>query len=364
MNKQLNQLSICVVNYNGREYLPACLNAILFACPDPREIIVVDNASEDSSADLVARDFPQVKLVRLPENLGPGAARNVAYAQSAGVYVLFVDNDVRVTGRCVQNLLLALLDHSETAVAMPRVCYADRTDTIQYDGAGCHPIGLMTLYNQNVPVGDAETSVRFMHSVVTACILIDKSTLGMSEPFDESFFFNYEDHDFGFRCSLSGRRIISVPAAVCYHGPGTEGLSYRKNGTYTDRRVYYLIRNRWQILLKDYQLRTLVVLSPILILFEICQFGGMVAKGWGVQWLKSAWWIVTHLPRILHKRREVQRTRRLSDMGLFDICPLPLTDALAGGRWTRRAISFLDNAILGYLRLINPAPRQQVGNRE
>jgi len=364
LNTLLRQTSICVVNYNGRDYLPACLEAILATCPDSREIIVVDNASDDSSADQVARDFSQVKLVRLPENLGPGAARNVAYAESAGAYVLFVDNDVRLTAGCVQNLLQALVDHPDAAVAMPRVCYADRTDTIQYDGAGCHPIGLMTLYNQNVPAADAEMSTRFMHSVVTACIMVVKGKLRMTELFDESFFFNYEDHDFGFRCSLSGRRIIRAPDAVCYHGHGTEGLSYRKDGTYTDRRVYYLIRNRWQILLKDYQLRTLVVLSPVLMLFEIFQFGGMMAKGWLAQWLKSAWWIVTHLPSILQKRKEVQRTRRQMDMELFDIVPLPLTDEMAGGRWMRHAISFLDSAILGYWRLIRPAPRQQVHNRE
>lgn len=364
MNELLQQLSICIVNYNGRQYLPACLDAILTTCPDRREIIVIDNASEDSSADLVARDFPEVKLIRLPRNLGPGAARNAAYAESSGAYVLFVDNDVRVAELCARNLLLAILRDSETAVAMPRVCYANRPDTIQYDGAGCHPVGLMTLYHQDMPLSDTETSERFMRSVVTACILVDKSALGMSEPFDESFFFNYEDHDFGFRCSLSGRLIVSVPAALCYHGAGTAGLSYRERGVYTNRRAYYLIRNRWQILLKDYQLRTLFVLSPILILFEIFQLGGVVAKGWAVQWLKSAWWIVTHLPEILHKRRAVQQTRKLDDMEMFDIVPLPFTAEMAGGRVSRYAIRWLDKVILSYCRLIQSPPPPRVHNHD
>ena len=353
----MKQLSICVINYNGQEYLPDCLNAILAACPDRREIMVVDNASQDSSGDLVTRDYPQVKFIQLPENRGPGAARNVAYAESEGAYVLFVDNDVRITAGCVQTLLQVIRNNAGTAVAMPRVCYADRVDTIQYDGAGCHPTGLMTLYNQNVSVADAGTAKRFMHSVVTACILVDRQALGMHEPFDESFFFNYEDHDFGLRCSLAGRRIISVPAALCYHGAGTEGLSYREKGTYTNRRMYYLIRNRWQILLKDYQLRTLFTLSPILILFEIFQFSGMVARGRTLQWLKSAGWIVEHLPQILQKRRQVQQTRKVNDIELFDIAPLPFTVDMAGGRLTRLAIRFLDKTILSYWRLIHPAPR-------
>jgi GT2 family glycosyltransferase len=222
----------------------------------------------------------------------------------------------------------------------------------------------MTLYNHNVAIADAGTSERFMHSVVTACILVDKGELRMGEPFDESFFFNYEDHDFGIRCSLSGHRIISVPAALCYHGGGTEGLSYRKGGAYTDRRMYHLIRNRWQILLKDYQLRTLFVLSPMLLLFEIFQLGGLVAKGWGVQWLKSAWWIFRHLPEILQKRHIVQQSRKVADMELFDIVPLPLTDRMAGGRLSSTAIRLLDRVLLSYWKLIHNVPWKRVHSRD
>ena len=75
LEDQLKQLSICIVNYNGCEYLPACLNSVIAACPIRQEIIVVDNASDDASVDLITREFPQVKLIRFSENLGPGAAR-------------------------------------------------------------------------------------------------------------------------------------------------------------------------------------------------------------------------------------------------------------------------------------------------
>ena len=364
MEDYLKHVSICIVNYNGREYLPACLDAVLATCSGVYEIIVVDNASRDSSADLVARNYPQVKLVKLSENLGPGAARNVAWAKSSGSQVLFIDNDVRLTEGCVERLLETLGSHPDAAVAMPRICYAARPDTIQYDGAGCHPTGLMTLHNHNVAITDAGTSTQYMHSVVTACILVDRKMLGMDQPFDESFFFNYEDHDFGLRCSLSGRRIISVPAALCYHESGTEGLSYRENGSYTNRRAYYLIRNRWLILLKNYQLRTLVILSPVLVLFEIFQLIGLTVKGWGMEWLNSVWWIIVNLPGILRKRRVVQKTRMVADMELFEMVPLPLTDRMAGGRITRAGISFLDRTIFSYWKLIQPARQQRGYSRD
>ena len=83
----------------------------------------------------------------------------------------------------------------------------------------------------------------------------------------------------------------------------------------------------------------------------------MVARGRTLQWLKSAGWIVEHLPQILQKRRQVQQTRKVNDIELFDIAPLPFTVDMAGGRLTRLAIRFLDKTILSYWRLIHPAPR-------
>jgi hypothetical protein len=360
----MRQLTICVVNYNGQPYLPSCLDALLETCPVRREIIVVDNASEDGSAEMVAGSYPEVRLIRLSENLGPPVARNAGYAASLGAYVLFVDNDIRVSEGCVQNLLLSILHNPAAAVAMPRVCYLDETNTIQYDGAGCHPAGLMILHNNNVPLIDAGNSERFVGSVVSACILVDKQRLGMVSPFDESFFFNYEDHDFGLRCSISGRKILSVPAALCHHGTGTKGLSYRNRSRYPRRRVYFLIRNRWLILLKNYQLSTLFVLSPILVLYEVVQLAGVASKGWAGEWLKSASWIVAHIPEILRKRRCVQQARQINDMCIFEMDHLPFTDEISSSRVARGMVGLLDHAITGYWKLIRPARTHRACNHE
>jgi hypothetical protein len=60
-----------------------------------------------------------------------------------------------------------------------------------------------------------------------------------------------------------GAEILSVPKALCYHGDGTAGLSIRQVGSYSSMRVLCLIRNRWQLILKNYSLRALIVLSPL-----------------------------------------------------------------------------------------------------
>lgn len=356
----MTDVSVCVVNFNGRHCLPACLDALGASSMSVSEIIVVDNASTDGSAEIIEQSYRGVKLIRREENRGPPVARNVGFSVAQSQRVLFIDNDVSVAPDCIERLS-ATMDETRAAVVMPRVCYAQRRDIIQYDGANCHPLGLMVLSNQDRPVAQADSSVRFMNSVVTACILVDRAHLTMPELFDEDFFFNYEDHDFGLRCSVAGAKIASAPEALCYHGSGTDNLSFRAGGAYARRRVYCLIRNRWLILLKIYRLRTLIVLLPVLFTYELFQFVGVTARGWLGQWLAASWWVLTHARQIRRKRRSVQATRRRDDFPLFEAGPLPFTSTLTRGRLERVAIGALDRLILGYWRLIRPI-RSRFGN--
>jgi hypothetical protein len=92
-------LTVCIVNWNTRSYLRECL-ASLIAFPaggdEGMEIIVVDNASSDASADMVAEEFPEVVLVRSAENLGYAEANNVALKRASGDLLLLLNPDVRV----------------------------------------------------------------------------------------------------------------------------------------------------------------------------------------------------------------------------------------------------------------------------
>ncbi len=359
----MTALSVCVVNYNGRDCLASCLDALSASSVPADEVLVVDNASTDGSASLIERADSDARLIRLDDNRGPPAARNRGFDAARGRYVLFVDNDVDVAPACIGHLLDAMHAHA-AAVAMPTVCYAHRPDVIQYDGASWHPLGLMILENEGRPLAVPGRRIRTISSVVTACLLVDRQRLKLPDPFDETFFFNYEDHDFGLRCSVSGGRIVSVPAAICYHGSGTKGLSYRPgDGNYAERRVYYLIRNRWLILLKVYRVRTLLALLPALLVYEIFQLAGVTARGWLRQWLAAVTWVLGHGGEIRRRRRTVQASRTADDFGLFADGPLPFTPGLARGRLERAALAIVDRVALGYWKLLKPVvSRRRSGN--
>jgi GT2 family glycosyltransferase len=225
--------TLCIINYNGARILPSALSAAAAIADRFAAIIVIDDCSTDGSVELVRRDFPSVRLILQTANKGPGAARNAGMQASDSDLILVMDNDVTLTGDCVSHLLAALEQHPRAVIAAPAVIYAHRRDTIQYDGAECHCLGVQTLLDEDRPIAAVDGTVRRVGSLVSCCFLIDRSRLESMELFDESFFIYFEDHDFGVRMRAMGAEVLSVPRAQCFHGTGTEGLSIRQLGTYS-----------------------------------------------------------------------------------------------------------------------------------
>jgi GT2 family glycosyltransferase len=343
-------ITLCLVNFEGAHYLPKALEA---AQPHAQfsEILVVDNASTDDSVSLLRGRYPHVRILQLDRNLGPAGARNAAYAAVRSDLILFQDNDVQLTPDCVALLYAALRQSPGTLLVAPRVLYAQNPELVQYDSADCHFLGLMITRNANRLAALADQQQTSTTSLVTSCFLFDRSRWDSATLFDESFGFNYEDHDFGVRACTRGHQLLVEPRARVLHAGGTPGLSYRPGGQVHSARVYYLIRNRWYILTKVYAARTLFVLAPILLLYEFSQLVGALSKGWGGSWLAAVGDYWRELPRLLRDRRGVQTCRRIGDRSLLKGGPLPLTSAVRATRTERIALGALQGVVTGYWRI-------------
>jgi GT2 family glycosyltransferase len=338
--------TLCVINFNGAKVLPQTLSAACALQERFAAILLVDNGSQDDSLALVERDFGSVTIIRLKENRGAGGARNEGLRAAPTDLILFVDNDVRITTACIDRLSAALAGHPHAALAAATIVYAHRPDTIQYDGAECHFLGLQRLLDEDVPLAGAPPVTRKVGSLSTCCFMADRSRIPIGVEFDETYFYIFEDHDFGVRVRLLGAEVLSLSDAPCYHGMGTEGLSIRQIGGYSTKRVYYLIRNRWLLLLKVFSLRTLLILAPILVFYECAQFLIVLKKGWFVQWWRAVVWMFVNLPETLEKRRHIQRFRRVPDRQLLVGGGAPFRAELATGKFERYARAALD-VILG-----------------
>jgi GT2 family glycosyltransferase len=340
--------SLCIINYNGELCLRNSLACAVGQREKFAEILVIDDASQDRSEQIVRESFPVVKLVALESNRGPAAARNAGFKAASSDRILFVDNDVSLSDDCVDRLMEALDDNPSAVAAMPSVLYAHQKDTVQYDGADNHFLGLMILHHEQERFLHAAREVRKIGSLVTACALVDRRKITDPEPFDESFFIYFEDHDFGVRMRTLGYEILSVPAAFCFHGEGTEGLSVRRSGKYSRRTVFCLIRNRWQFILKNYSLRSLLLLLPLFFIFEISQLIIVIKKGWLVEWGRAVAWIARHLVEILQKRRKIQSARKNPDRMLFRDGAIPFKKELCESPLERVAKDLLDRVAALY----------------
>jgi GT2 family glycosyltransferase len=338
--------TLCVVNFNGKNILPATLSAACALESYFAAILLVDNGSEDGSVELVERDFSSVRVIRLPENRGAGGARNVGLREAPTDRILFIDNDVALTPVCIDRLMDAIDRNPRAALAAATIVYAHRRDTIQYDGAECHFLGTQRLLDEDVPIAAVIPAVRKVGSLSTCCFLADRSRIPAQEKFDEVFFYIFEDHDFGLRVRLLGAEVLSLSDALCYHGKGTEGLSIRQLGTYSSKRIYYVIRNRWLIILKNYSLRTLLVLAPVLLFYDFAQLLLIIKKGWLKEWWRATLWIFKNLPQVLRERRRIQRLRRTPDRQLLVGGGAPFRAELTSSKlelWARRGL----DAIIG-----------------
>lgn len=341
------KLTVCMLNYNGEQYLEESLASILAQREKFEEIILIDNASKDRSLEIVKNLSSSVKVIELNKNVGIAAGKNVGFKAAVCDRILFVDNDVSLNPECPDLLIQTLNDNPRAVIAMPRVLYAHDSNTIQYDGADIHFIGLMTLHNQN-KTQDLSAKARKIGAVIGACFLIDHGKLGKGDPFDDTFFYAFDDLYFSVRTRSLGHEIFSVPSACCYHKEGTKGLSLRATGHYSSMRVYYTIRNRWQILLKTYQLRTLLTLSPMFFIYEMFQFVGVIKKRWFGEWFKAVTWILFHFTDIMRDRRIFQKSRTTPDREILQGGPIPFTHELTQTSIERTSIKCLNAIAVRY----------------
>lgn len=344
-------ISLCIVNFNGADHLPHAFAALEAQAWRFSEVLLVDNASTDGSLALVQALRPEIRVLRLARNLGPGAARNAGFAAARSDLILFQDNDVRLERDTAGLLLEELRAHPGTLLVAPRVLYADDHTRVQFDSADCHFLGLMATRNADAPVAALDDAPADTTSVVTACFLIDRGRWNGDEPFDESLGFNLEDHDFGVRARVAGHRLRVQPRARVRHGDGTSGLSYRPGRLPTAERHFYLTRNRWIVIAKCFSARSLVLLSPAILLFELMQLGWLTSQGRGRVWIRALRSFWASRDAIRAGRHATQRARAVPDGSVLRAAPLPLTRHVRGSGVVRRIGPLLDRALLAYWRV-------------
>jgi N-acetylglucosaminyl-diphospho-decaprenol L-rhamnosyltransferase len=222
-------VTVCVVNWNCRELLRKCLRSL-----SPRrqgrgvEVIVVDNGSADGAADMVARDFPRVRLIRNAANRGFSAANNQAAALARGKYLFFLNNDTVVPPGTLRRLRDYLRSHPEVGLVGPRLRDGRGRPQVSARcqptvGALLHRVALLrrtglfrAAYRRYRGRGGDFNSTRAVEVLMGAAMFCRRSVFRECGPWDEGYTFGGEDIDL---CARIGRRfrVVYHPAVEVTH---------------------------------------------------------------------------------------------------------------------------------------------------
>jgi N-acetylglucosaminyl-diphospho-decaprenol L-rhamnosyltransferase len=235
-------LSIIIVSFNARDHLERCLQALCDAPPvHGHEVIVVDNASADGSAD-AARRWPAVHVIEATENLGFARGTNLGVRSSSGTNLLFLNSDTVVSAGAIDRLLDELGRHEDVAVVGPRLVDGQGRAELSF-GPMVGPLNelrqqrLMRGYHAGqagiVAQIDQETrQVQYPDWVSGACLLVRRDDAEAVGLLDERYFMYLEDVDFCAAIRARGRRIMFTPSVEVVH---LRGQSVRSVAASTQR---------------------------------------------------------------------------------------------------------------------------------
>ncbi len=228
----MNTVSVIIVNYNTAALLRVCLQNLL-TLQEATEILVVDNASSDGSAQVVQSEFPTVKLIRLTENRGLTVASNLGLAATTGDFVLYLGSDAYPQAGVIQGVAAYMATDPQIGIATAELRLRDGTlDMDAHRGfptpwaSLTHFSGLNKLFprsrwfNQYF-LGDQDLAQP--HEIdlcISHFLMARRSLFAKIGQWDEEFFLYGEDVDLCYRAKAAGYKILYLPQFTVIHYKG------------------------------------------------------------------------------------------------------------------------------------------------
>jgi hypothetical protein len=259
-------VTIIIVSWNTREILRHCLRSVYEnAGAVDFQVIVVDNASADGSAEMVAKDFPQVQLIANPDNRGFAAANNQGMALARGRYILLLNSDTIVLDKAIEKTAAFAAEHPKAAVVGCRVLNADHT--IQ-NSCFMFPSALNLLLSftygyKLFPKSRFWGREQMTHwdrsdaravDVISGCfMLVRREAIEQVGRMDEAFFMYAEETDWCYRFRQAGWTVMFVPSASIIHlgGASSQQVVSKMRLQVSGSILYFLKKHksRWEYVL-------------------------------------------------------------------------------------------------------------------
>jgi len=323
---QAPRVSIIIPNWNGAHHLPVCLDSLRSQSFTDLETIVVDNASHDTSLEVLKR-YPELTILAQRRNLGFTGACNVGLRAARGEIQILLNNDTETHPAWVSTVVATFDEHPEAGIVASKMLLFDQRDVLHTAGDYVTPDGMA--HNRGVwhkDLGQYDRRV-YVFSACGGSSAYRREMLDQIGLLDGDFFFSFEDVDLAWRAQLAGWRCVFNPDAVVYHKLKASGGGRTAS--------FYDGRNRIYTLVKNYPADVWI------------DHGREVLKAqWGLVWAALKAWRgaearatlrgvaagLLGLPRMLRKRRGIQAARRANRIYLERLMQPPYEIPVRKGR--------------------------------
>lgn len=311
-------ISVVIPNWNGRQYLNTCLNALQRQTYPNIEVIVVDNGSEDDSVSFLESNYSDfVRVVKLPENYGFDRGVNEGIKVSKGDYIATLNNDTEADENWLKKLIEGFSVGDEVGMCASKILFYYERDVIDKVGHVMYRDGLNKgrgCMQKNHGQFDKSEEVFFPDGCAA---LYKKKMLDQIGLFEESFFAYGDDAELGFRARLFGWTCIYIPTAVVYH------IHSGTTSPYSKLKIFLIERNRFWLAVKLFPLPFLLASPYYTVIrffwhtyaafFSLGSAGSFKEQHSSFQLffilIKSYLSGIKGLPYILRKRKEIQNNK-------------------------------------------------------
>jgi GT2 family glycosyltransferase len=259
-------LTVIIVSLNTRDLLAACLRTVFASAGVTFEVYVVDNGSRDGSADLVARDFPAVHLIRNDDNRGFAAANNIAIRRATGRQVLLLNPDTEIQPDTLQRMVRFMDAHNTVGICGPKIFFPDG----RFQSCGYRFPTLLAEIRQSRNIGKLLRSVVGPEEpaevkdvpfeadwVDGACLMIRRNVIAQVGDLDEQYFLYAEELDWCFRVRKAGWTIYALPDISMVHHQG------QSSAQMSDFSLAHLVETRLRYYQKNHGLSIATLTSLV-----------------------------------------------------------------------------------------------------
>jgi N-acetylglucosaminyl-diphospho-decaprenol L-rhamnosyltransferase len=295
-------VAVVIVTFNSADHIGGTLRALEEQLDGGDELVVVDNASVDGTAEAARVASPRVRVLAQRENLGFAGGCHAGAAASSAQLLLFLNPDAQPAPGCIAALRSAAVERPRWG-AWQALVTMDNGAAINTAGNVAHFLGMGWAGRCGRPIAEAPSDLVEVAFASGAALMVRREAWDALGGFDRRYFMYCEDLDLCLRLRLSGWHVGIAPDARVEHE-----YTFSKG-----RRKWYLLeRNRWWTVMGDYPATLLLMLSPALLAAEIALLAVAWRGSWLRQKLRAQAAVAGELPRMLARRRDVQALRSIS----------------------------------------------------